>query len=207
MPGRSLRCSCYDLLVMDESWRALGGHRGAVWSVDWVRRSGGPLLLASGSYDETVRIWDANSWECVRVLPDHDGAVASVRWVEPPGGGLLLATGDNRGTVRIWDADSWDCRRVLTAGDDYQGRPPRFPLLRRLRPPRARLKRIRSLAWIHDRDGRLLLVTGSYDETIRIWDADSWTCRRVLTGHSWYVTARGWCYHERWRDAACQRRL
>ncbi|MFD0969219.1 WD40 repeat domain-containing protein [Plantactinospora endophytica] len=123
------------------------------------------------------------------VLADHDRPVASVRWVEPPGGGLLLATGDDDGIVRLWDADTWQCSRVLVAGDDYQGRPSGIPLLRRFRRPPARLKRIRSVAWIADRPGASLLVTASYDQTVRVWDAGSWRCRRVLTGHSLYVTA------------------
>ena len=32
--------------------------------------------------------------------------------------------------------------------------------------------------------GRLLLASGSYDHTARIWDVDTGECRRVLEGHT-----------------------
>jgi WD40 repeat protein len=177
---------CYGAAIVDGSWRLLDGHRRAVWAVDWARTPDGRLLLASGSYDETVRIWDAATWECVQVLEGHDQPVASVRWAVAPDGGLLLASGDDDGIVRIWDAHTWQCRQVLIAGDAWQGRP---PLLHRLRRPPPRLTRIRSLAWIQGGEGELQLVTSSYDQTIRTWDAASWRCQRILTSGTGSVTS------------------
>ena len=38
--------------------------------------------VASGSDDETVRVWDASSELLLGVLTGHDGPVTSVRWSE-----------------------------------------------------------------------------------------------------------------------------
>lgn len=41
------------------------GHTGPVFSVAW---SPDGRKLASGSYDESIRVWDAGSGECVATL-------------------------------------------------------------------------------------------------------------------------------------------
>jgi WD40 repeat protein len=57
-------------------------------------------LLASGSYDRTVRLWDTHTRECVAVLEGHTGFVFSVAF-SPDGRLLASASGDR--TVRLWD--------------------------------------------------------------------------------------------------------
>ncbi|WP_168632228.1 WD40 repeat domain-containing protein, partial [Dolichospermum sp. UHCC 0260] len=47
--------------------RTLEGHHGTVNSVAW---SGDSLTLATGSYDNTVKLWDVQSGVCIATF-DH----------------------------------------------------------------------------------------------------------------------------------------
>ena len=74
------------------------GHAQDVTSVAY-----GPdgLLLASGSYDGTVRIWDTCAGgETMLPLAGGDGAVLSVAFAPS---GELVASGTTRGSVCIWN--------------------------------------------------------------------------------------------------------
>ena len=56
-------------------------------------------LLASGSRDRTVRLWDAETGACVRTLEGHGESVWSVCFSPD---GRLLASGSLERTVRLW---------------------------------------------------------------------------------------------------------
>ena len=60
-------------------------------------------LLASGSEDYTVRIWQVDTRRVVRSLTGHLDTVRSVAWSPKS---ELLASGSDDGTVRVWQVDS-----------------------------------------------------------------------------------------------------
>ena len=82
----------------------LTGHTGWVSSVAFGTGPDGRLLLASGSDDGTVRLWDPLTGAPVgEPLTGHTGAVSSVAFGTGPDGRLLLASGSGDRTVRLWD--------------------------------------------------------------------------------------------------------
>jgi WD40 repeat protein len=67
----------------------------------------GRTLLATGSIDQWVRLWDPTTRTPVGdLLTRHTGRVSAVAAVPLPDGRTLLATGSQDGTVRLWDPAS-----------------------------------------------------------------------------------------------------
>jgi WD40 repeat protein len=65
--------------------------------------------LASGSYDNTVKVWDAQSGKVLRTLEGHTNGVWSVSW---DARGERLAVGCGDGSHWIWDLTT-DPPRVI----------------------------------------------------------------------------------------------
>src|SRR5712691_5503652 len=85
---------------------ALAGHTKAINSVAW---SSDGQLLASGSADHTVRIWNGQSGAHLSTLQGHTNPVHSVAW--SPDGQLFVSQSDT--TMRLWRADSWETVQVV----------------------------------------------------------------------------------------------
>ncbi|OTB14807.1 hypothetical protein K445DRAFT_62182 [Daldinia sp. EC12] len=101
----------------DDEWETvavLSEHEGDVKAVAWcpeTNRSGrgrySSDVLASASYDNTVRIWREESeqeWVCVAALEGHQGTVWGVQWEPKPKGDKFprIMTWSADRTVRIW---------------------------------------------------------------------------------------------------------
>ncbi|MCK9900981.1 TIR domain-containing protein [Frankia sp. Cpl3] len=145
----------------------LVGHTGPVTAVAFG--SGG--LLATGSEDGTVRLWDTSDSRRIHQigipLTGHTGTVYAVAF--GPGG--LLATGGLDGTVRLWDTSSSQHAHQID------------------RPLTGHNGPVFTVAF----GSGGLLATGGFDSTVRLWDAsDPQRVRQVgapLTGHTFPVTA------------------
>ncbi len=121
-----------------ESIQTLTGHKGYVLSVAWDHES---KHLASGSDDNTVRLWEASSGKALRVLQGHTYSVSSVAWDRES---KHLASGSHDKTVRLWEASSGKALRVLQGHTGW----------------------VNSIAWDHESK---YLASGSNDKTVRIW--------------------------------------
>ena len=141
----------------DGDWRGdVAGHTNTVTSLAFKPNS---YLLASGSGDNTIRIWDVGDRDNLRhvlTLRGHTETVISVAWSPD---GRTLASGSGDGTVRLWNPNNGINFAVL----------------------RGHTEGVYCVAW--GPDGRIL-ASGSHDDTIRLWNPDTHGTRRVLRGHT-----------------------
>lgn len=89
--------------------RSFQGHRQAVKAIITL----GDDLLATGSNDATVRVWDIKTQACLRCLEGHATVVLCL--VELPNN--RLASGSFDRTVRVWHWTTGDCLFTLTHKD------------------------------------------------------------------------------------------
>ncbi|MBW4457979.1 MAG: ribosome assembly protein 4 [Nostoc indistinguendum CM1-VF10] len=131
----------------------LEGHTNAVWSVMY---SPDGKTIASGSDDNTIKIWDVTTGKAIKTLTGHTSRVDSV--VYSPDG-RTLASGSADKTIKIWDITTGQAIKTLTGHSSY----------------------VRSV--VYSPDGRTL-ASGSDDKTSKIWDITTGQAIKTLTGHT-----------------------
>jgi len=176
--------------------RRFEGHSRGVRS---VALSPDGTLMASGSEDQTVRVWDTRTGRLIRTFEEHTDSVLSLAFSPD---GRLVASAANR--VKIWEVGTGrvtrDLRRhrqtVNGVAFDHTGRflatvskddtlilwdlPARSAHSWKAHEGEAR-------AVDFSPDGKLL-ASGGDDGAVRIWDAADGALVRELTGHRGVVT-------------------
>jgi KaiC/GvpD/RAD55 family RecA-like ATPase len=162
--------------------------------------------LATGSRDNTARLWEVASGKEIGVLRGHEDSVTSVAFSPD---GRTLATGSADKTARLWEvatgkeitvlrghqdllwsvAFSPDGQRLTTGSHDNTARLWEVTSGKEIAVLRGHEGSVRSVAF--SPDGRTL-ATGSWDETVRLWEVTSGKEIGVLPGRlsSGATTAR-----------------
>ena len=135
-----------------ELFATLEGHSGFVSSVSF---SPDGKVLASGSWDHTIKLWDVDSRREIATLKGHSDKVYSVSFSPD---GQVLASGSRDHTIKLWDVDS---RRLIATLKGHSNS---------------------VLSVSFSPDGKVL-ASGSFDDTIKLWDVDSRREIATLKGH------------------------
>jgi len=96
----------WDVLA-DTLERELAGHQSGCWSLVYQESTG---MLASSSFDRTVKLWNPVTGELLRTLNGHTGPVLSVDF--NPHQNLLVSSGTDY-TIRLWDSQTGDSLNTL----------------------------------------------------------------------------------------------
>jgi WD40 repeat protein len=157
--GENVAAARECLVHLKRRVQSLPDHNDLVRSVAF--RPGG-TMLASGSRDRSVRLWDLNTARCVWVLKGHADEVDSVAFSP---NGKILASGGRDKTVRFWNPDTRQLLGILNGHQDE----------------------VDSVAF--SPDGKVL-AAGSRDHMVRLWTVETQQALEPpLIGHTGQVSS------------------
>ena len=131
-------------------------------SINCIAISPNGQLLASGSEDTTIKLWDLQTSECLATLEGHEEGVKSIA-ISP--NGQLLVSGSADHTIKLWQLPNNVSEPIC---------------------PDAICTLIGHTDWVKclaiSPDGKLL-ATGSQDKTINLWHLETGELKSTLVGH------------------------
>ncbi|MBD2067173.1 NACHT domain-containing protein [Leptolyngbya sp. FACHB-671] len=145
--------------------KILQGHTNRVWSVAFSpipisiypdAEQNKKIVLASGSADRTIKLWNWQTGQCLQTLKGHTSWVWAIAFSPD---GQLLASGSYDQTVRLWEVQTGKCISVM------QGHV----------APVTSVNISPNLRW---------LVSSGFDRTIRVWDIETGQCIHILREHT-----------------------
>ncbi|BAE60177.1 unnamed protein product [Aspergillus oryzae RIB40] len=95
--------------------QVLHGHTRAV---NQVAFSSNDDMLASSSYDQTVRLWDPCIGNCLQILMGHTDCVRAVVFSPAPRFANILASVSDDRSIRIWDSTTAKCLQDIKTYDE-----------------------------------------------------------------------------------------
>jgi WD40 repeat protein len=161
-------------------------------------------MIASGSDDNTVRLWEVETGHCRQVWRGHTNCIKSVAFSPK---GSLVASGSLDKTVRFWDTGKSDCiwtiidhlhcvkSLAFSSTGDW--------IVTGCYSKRVQLWRLENRTWVRPFSSEDvgyvesvafspkggLVVCGSRDNKVRLLNASSGHCLRVMSGHGSHVTS------------------
>ncbi len=144
-------------VVVESPLQTLTGHSKLVTSVAY---SPDGQTLASGSNDNTIKLWDVKTGNLLQTLTSHSKLVTSVAY--SPNSQTLASGGDK--TIKLWDVKTGNLLKTLS-GHSYL---------------------VTSVAYSPNSQ---TLASGSNDNTIKLWDVKTGNLLQTFTGHSYWVTS------------------
>jgi eukaryotic-like serine/threonine-protein kinase len=138
------------------------GHTGSVLSAAW---SPDGYRIASGSADNTVKVWDATTGWHEFTYPGHKDWVWSVAW-SPDGNYIASGGGSYDRTVQVWNVATKQPVDIFNSTDG-----------------------VNSAVW--SPDGKFIAL-GSYDKSVLVRDPFNQITQFTLSGHTGGVKSVAW---------------
>jgi F-box/WD-40 domain protein MET30 len=85
--------------------REFKGYTSSIWSLQMNEKL---KRLVTGSHDKTIRVWDIDSRECIKVLEGHTNSVRCLQFDDSK-----IISGSWDRTVKIWDFKTFECIKTL----------------------------------------------------------------------------------------------
>ena len=139
-----------------ETGEELALYAGNTGEVHCVSFSPDGKTIASGSDDNTIRLWDLNTGEQLHTLLSHTGSINSLSFSPD---GKTIASGSDDNTIRLWNVKTGIHLRTLSEHTDW----------------------VKSVSFSPDGS---TIASGSKDKTICIWDVETGEHLHTLTEHT-----------------------
>lgn len=196
-----------DIRTTPPGWqleRTMTGHNGLISRVEWAPNG---KMLASPSFDRTIKLWNLDTGECIHTLKGHDGRVWAVAWSPDS---KLIASGSTDKTVRLWHTATGELRykfdvqggtclnmawspdsELIAAGgigDNWS------IIIGHVKTQKSQVLeghtgQVNSVAWSPNGS---ILASVSHDTTVRLWNRDTLELKKILTGHDADVHSVNW---------------
>ncbi|CAN8062671.1 unnamed protein product [Agarophyton chilense] len=182
------------VVIPNKLQRAFVGHTANVKCLTFVGEEGD--AVASGSSDNTVRIWDMNSGSQKRILRGHTSRIWDVSATR---NGKLLASASGDGSIRLWDtatlSDVHDAKEW--AAKRHEQSVGRLRVNGNMDGGSADMCRAVLQGHAHDvyavrmqaRGGAV--ASGGYDRLVRFYDTETQTLLKSFGGHKSSISSVG----------------
>ncbi|ORX78397.1 WD40 repeat-like protein [Anaeromyces robustus] len=169
--------------------KKLEGHNGGVWALQYWKNT-----LVSGSTDRTVRVWDIEEGCCTHKFHGHTSTVRCLIIVTPTENPIthkiepkipVIITGSRDSNLRIWKLPDIKKDPPYNSSDYGSGSNSNNPYFLKLL--NGHTESVRAIAGSGN-----VLVSGSYDHTVRIWNISTGESTFVLRGHREKVYSIGY---------------
>lgn len=185
--GKYILTGADDLLV--KLWSAIDGRllatfRGASAEITDMAVNLDNSLLAAGSLDRILRVWDMQNCAPVAVLTAHTGMITSVNFCPSPSRELkYLVTTSTDGSIAFWQYTTSVNRKTVFASKPIQ-------YLEKLRPGQAKM------ICASFSPGGVFLAAGSADNHVRVYMMSEDGPKRILEteSHSETVDSIQWAH-------------
>jgi U3 small nucleolar RNA-associated protein 13 len=95
--------------------RVLGtckGHKRGVWAVRFCRTN---RVLATGSGDKSIKLWNLDDFSCIKTFEGHTNSVLRVDFYNA---GMQLVSTASDGLVKVWGIQDEECHATLDNHED-----------------------------------------------------------------------------------------